>query len=390
MRVILVSHAVDNPNAGASRVYHQLAEGLGERGHDVTLLHLNELIPTWTGPRFVLRLRLPFVLSQRVARRLNQHDVIMASNGMLYPLFRHLQRTKSRSLLVNHIHGLTFFDNQAVLAEMSRGHGSITLLDRILFRRSAPSWDRLGCLFSDVTVVQNGRDLDYLSERRVSPLAFVPLSVHPQIRQASDSAPDQACRDPHRLLWFGAWSCRKGCHYLSRAFELILAECPGARLCVAGTDAPRRVVMAEFSPSISSRVDFVPRINIPEHIALLARTSILLFPSLSEGFGYALLEAMSMGVAVVTTQTGMGGDYLINERSAMVVPFGSSTHLARATIRLIRDTALRSTIARNGQSLSRQFTRDRFVRDYEGIFERFLEQRYAFAAEKRLDVETTQ
>jgi glycosyltransferase involved in cell wall biosynthesis len=372
MRLLLVSHAFNNPDAGASRVYHQLADGLKQRGNEVTTLHLNDLrLDSW----FVepaMQFGLPSMLSKRAAKEpLHSFDVIMCSNGMLSPLFKKQRHRGSAALLVNHLHGLNYFDHQAAVTEIMRGHVSVPLIHRAFASRLPMRWDRLGCKYADLTIVQNDRDRDYLSEHGVSPVIKIPLSVHPKIREASQTAPEPSSRDPHQLLWFGSWIARKGAYYLPRAFELIAARCPKARLIIGGTGRPKNVLKTQFASSVLPQIDFLNKISLHDHISLLSKAAILLFPSLSEGFGYALLEAMCMGVAVVTTQTGIGGDYLTDKSSAMIVPFGSAIHLAEASIRLIEEPSFRSSIAMNGKLLSKQFTSQRFACDYENTFRHY-------------------
>lgn len=372
MRLLLVSHSWNDPNAGASRVYHQLSEGLRDRGHEVQCLHRNDV----TIPRFIApvasRLWLPTCMSRRASREsLPTFDVIMASNGMLYPLFRRLKRDKTAPLLVNHVHGLSHFDYQATVTERLRGNISSSNLHRWVTGALPARWDICGSGVADLTIVQNDRDFDFLAERGVDPIVKIPLAVHPRIVEAAKSIPDPGVRSPQRLLWFGSWVARKGTHYLPRAFELIVDRCPNAHLTVGGTGLPAEKLRTYFKPSLWPRIDFLSRISVEEQIALFGRSSIFLFPSLSEGFGYAPLEAMSLGLAVVTTNTGMGGDDLLDGETALIVPFASSLHLANAAVRLMEDPRLRSSIAKNGQVLSHKFNVERFSNEYAETFERY-------------------
>jgi len=372
MRLLLVSHSLNDPNAGASRVYHQLSEGLRNRGHEVQCLHRDDVsIPRLVAP-VASRLWLPACMSRRASREsLPTFDVIMASNGMLHPLFRRLKREKTTALLVNHVHGLSYFDYQATVTERLRGNISSSYLHRFVTGVLPARWDILGSRIADLTIVQNDRDFDFLAEREISPIVKIPLAVHPRIAEAAESPPDPSARSPMRLLWFGSWVARKGAYYLPRAFELIVNQCPDAHLTVGGTGLPAEQLRTYFKPSLWPRIDFLPRISMEEQIALFRRSSIFLFPSLSEGFGYAILEAMSLGLAVVTTQTGMGSDYLRDAETALIVPFGSSLHLANASVRLIEDSHLRSSIAKNGQALSRNFSVGRFGDEYVAAFEEY-------------------
>lgn len=372
MRLLLVSHSWNDPNAGASRVYHQLSEGLRNCGHDVRCLHRDDVsIPRLAAP-VASRLLLPACMSHRASRESPRtFDVIMGSNGMLYPLFRRLKRENATALLVNHVHGLSYFDYQATVTERLRGNISSSYLHRFVTGALPSRWDLLGSRLADLNIVQNDRDFDFLAEHGVAPLINIPLSVHPTIAAAAESVPAPGMRSPQRLLWFGSWVSRKGAHYLPRAFELIVERCPDAHLTVGGTGIPAERLRAYFKASLWNRIDLVPRISVEEQIALFGRSSIFLFPSISEGFGYALLEAMSLGVAVVTTQTGIGSDYLRDGETALIVPPGSSLHLANAAIRLIEDSPLRCSLANRAQALSREFNAERFTREYASALEQY-------------------
>lgn len=372
MKILLVSHSWKDPNAGASRVYHQLTERLRDHGHEVICLHRDDVSMPWPVAPVASRLWLPASISRRASREpLRSFDVIMASNGMLHPLFHSLRRKDTITLLVNHIHGLSYFDYQATVTERLRGNISSSYLHRWVTGALPARQDLLGSRFADLTIVQNDRDLDFLAERGIDPIVKIPLAIHPRIAEAARSISEPGSRDPQRLLWFGSWVARKGAHYLPRAFELIVARCPSARLTVGGTGLPAERLRKHFKPSLWPRIEFLPRISVEEQISLFDRNSIFLFPSISEGFGYALLEAMSLGLAVITTHTGMGSDYLQDGKTALIVPHGSSLHLANAAIRLIEDAHLRCFIAKNGQSLSGDFTMGRFTNDYVTTLEQY-------------------
>ena len=370
MRLLLFSHSWNDPNAGASRVYNQLSEGLRNRGHEVQCLHRDDVSIHRLIEPVASRLWLPTCMSRRASREsLPTFDVIMASNGMLHPLFHRLKREKTTALLVNHVHGLSYFDYQATVTERLRGNRSSSSVHRWITGPLQARRDILGSRFADLTVVQNDRDLDFLAERGAAPIVNIPLSVHPRIEEAARSVPDPGTRSPLRLLWFGSWIVRKGANYLPRAFELIVDRCPDAHLTVGGTGLPAERLRTYFKPSLWPRIDFLPHISVEEQIALFGRSSIFLFPSISEGFGYALLEAMSLGLATVTTDTAFGADYLRDGQTALIVPSGSSLHLANAVVRLIEDASLRCSLAKNGQALSRNFSVERFISEYVEVFE---------------------
>jgi glycosyltransferase involved in cell wall biosynthesis len=372
MRILLVSHVADNPHSGSSRVYHLLTNGLRERGQTVRCLHLGDLqLPR--GFEFpARRLLLPQYASKAASAYLGEgFDVIMASSGMLYPLFRRLQRTARHPLLVHHLHGLSLFDRMAIVTETLRGHMSTSLAYKTVTGRLPVFWDEQGARHCDITIVQNGRDADAVEEVSRKPVKIIPLSLHPAIAEAAHGAPAMEMRDPSSLLWFGSWVERKGAFYLPRAFRKIVERFPEAHLTIGGSGMDRGDVIGGFDESLRARITVLPRITIEEHIAELARNSVFLFPSLSEGFGFALLEAMAMKMACVATNTGLGGDWLCDRDNAMIVPAASSLHLADAACALLDDGALRARLARNARAVAEKFTVERMLDSYLGVFEEY-------------------
>ena len=371
MRILLVSHSPKDPNGGASRVYHLLEKGLAARGHTVKALHYEDFGITRFGKKFVDRLFLPAAASRRAAQEtVHEYDVVMSSNGMLYPLFKTLRRKEKRPLLVNHLHGLVFFDHQAILTETMRGHMSTSLQFRLISGPLSRQWDYLGSQSADLTIVQNGRDLDFLLEKGIDPVVSIPLSVHPEIMAVGVVAPKPEERDPLSILWFGSWVERKGIYYLPRAFAGIAERYPEARLTLGGTGVSPEFVKNQFDSRLRPQIRCLPRISLQEQIAEYGRNAIFLFPSLSEGFGFTLLEAMSMGLAAVTTPTGLGGDWLRDRENALLIPPGSSLRVTEAVCELAGNAELRYRVAKNGQELSRHFTFERFIDSYEKSFEK--------------------
>ncbi|WP_380166002.1 glycosyltransferase family 4 protein [Jannaschia sp. R86511] len=370
MKVLLLSHVPDDPDGGASRVYHLLADGLRGRGHQVTLTHQEDIgLPRDRRLGLLARRTvLPRLLSRAAAAwDPAGHDVVMASSGTAHPLFRRLRSEPRRPLLVNHVHGLTVHDHVAALVEAELGHHRSGPANRLLTGPFQVRWDLAGARSADVTVVQNLRDLGTLRELGDLDLALVPAAVHPELLRAAEGAPDPAQHEADHLLWFATWEARKGAYYVPAAFRAVRRERPGARLTVGGTGRPAEQVRAAFAPEDRDAVTVLGRVSREEHARLLGRAGVFLFPSLSEGFGLALPEAMAFGCAAVTTGTAFGGDHLSDGVDARVVP-PTSEHLARAVLDLLGDDARRVRLATAGRALARTFTVERMLDGYEEVF----------------------
>lgn len=383
MRLLLLSHVPNDPDAGASRAYHMLADGLRGRGHSVTMRHLEDVrTPEYARLNLLARRTVMPQLVSRSASRLDlrDFDVVMSSSGMGYPLFRRLQTVprEGRPALINHVHGLTFYDHAASLFDHYTGQRRAALLNRLITGPMQARWDERGIATADVTVVQNLRDLSWIqSAFPEAEVRRIPLAVHPELLEASLAAEaTEAAADKPRsgLLWFGTWEPRKGAAYVPSAFRAVRQRFPEVRLTVGGASGSRTEVLEAFDPRDRHAVEVLPRVSVEEQVEVYARHSIFLFPSLSEGFGLALVEAMAFGLASVTTNTAFGGDFVRDGVTGRIVA-PTSVHIASAVVELLADPERTEEIGRAGQRLARTFTRDRMVEQYEALFDSLLTAR---------------
>jgi glycosyltransferase involved in cell wall biosynthesis len=368
MKILLQSHVLDDPDAGASRVYHLLADEMRSRGHLVTLRHLDDVqLPS--DPRLSLLLRrvaLPHLVSRCAgAADPMAHDVVMASSGMAYPLFRRLRGVTGRPALVNHLHGLHRHDHVAGMSEHHLGHVRAGMANRLVTGPVQSRWDLAGVASADATVVQNLRDLgDVRSLAAGSTVIMIPPALHPELLSAT---PVGRPASGARLLWFATWEARKGCAYVPGLLRHVRQQRPDATLTIAGTGRAAESIISQFHPEDRGSVTVLPRLTRAEQGDLLASATVFVFPSLSEGFGLALLEALAAGVPAVTTATGLGGDFLRDGVHARVVP-ATVEHMGRAVVELLDDPEARTMIGSRARELARTFTIERMADAYDDVF----------------------
>jgi glycosyltransferase involved in cell wall biosynthesis len=104
--------------------------------------------------------------------------------------------------------------------------------------------------------------------------------------------------------------------------------------------------------------------------ALYQSASALLFPSLEEGFGFPVLEAMMRGLPVVTSDTSslreVGGD------AALYADPRDPHGIAGEVTRAVEDIELRREMIRKGALRSREFTWERTARETLRVYEELL------------------
>lgn len=134
--------------------------------------------------------------------------------------------------------------------------------------------------------------------------------------QQAASSPPSGLRT---VLYSGSLIQRKGADLLARAFAIVAAENPLARLCIVG-DGPMRQEMQQILSKCADRVEwagFQPWDRLPE---FYARCSVFCFPSRYDGWGLALVEALAAGLpAIATDQTGAAIDLVAHGRNGWLV-----------------------------------------------------------------------
>jgi glycosyltransferase involved in cell wall biosynthesis len=162
------------------------------------------------------------------------------------------------------------------------------------------------------------------------------------------------------LLYFGGFDVRKNVERIVRAYHL--ARDSFARpiqLVIAGAmdlvghplyPDPRPVIR---DLGLEKQVIVTGRISEEEKPLLYSAATAFVFPSLYEGFGLPVLEAMACGTPVITSNVSslpeVAGD------AALLVEPESVEEIARAMVRLMNDSGLRDELRGRGLRRVRQF-----------------------------------
>jgi glycosyltransferase involved in cell wall biosynthesis len=126
-----------------------------------------------------------------------------------------------------------------------------------------------------------------------------------------------------KILFVGALGQRKGLSYALRAVELI-----GGKNCEL-TLLGRKV--AEGCPPLDQAVRthrWLPSVPHVQVLREMRQHDVLIFPSLFEGFGLAITEAMSQGIPVITTAHTAGPDIIDDRVDGFIVPIRSAEAIA--------------------------------------------------------------
>lgn len=171
-----------------------------------------------------------------------------------------------------------------------------------------------------------------------------------------------------RLSTVGRLSEEKGHIHLIEAMPLIRERHPRATLSVAG-DGPERPALERRAAELGLNgcVRFLGRIEDPA--PLLAQTDVYVQPSLYEGLGLAIAEAMAARCPVVATRVGGVPALVRDGTTGLLARPADPRSLAGAVDRLLSDAALAESLADAARRLvAERFSVERMVSRYEALY----------------------
>ena len=206
--------------------------------------------------------------------------------------------------------------------------------------------ERLGARHEIIRTVYNG----------VEPDDFPPVEAEPEVPTVS---------------WAGRIDPIKDIETLLRAFALVHKEMPEARLRMfGGTPAggkPYLEICRKLAEELGvsevttfeGRVDEIRDAYVAGHVVVLS--------SISEGFPYTVIEAMTCGRPCVATDVG-GVSEAVAE-TGIVVPPRDPTAMAKACLKLLADDALRARLGAAGRArVLEYFTVDKAVGTFDELY----------------------
>jgi len=104
---------------------------------------------------------------------------------------------------------------------------------------------------------------------------------------------------------------------------------------------------------------------------------VVLFPSLYEGFGMVVLEAMACGLPVVTTPIGGMADVIEDGVTGVFAPLRDSYALAEAALGLLADEQRRRKMGARARERAQAFTWAKVADQHESLYQTLLMRKRA-------------
>ena len=217
-----------------------------------------------------------------------------------------------------------------------------------------------------------------ISRAQVPPekIRVIPLGVDPP---AVALSPEERLQERTRILGdkgemvlsVGVLQTRKNTLNMLKALKTLPAK---YKLVLSGgngygSDAIHEFIRAE---SLGERVKLLGFVDDTQLAHLYQAASVFLFPSLEEGFGIPVLEAMASGVPVVTSNVSSMPE--VGGEAALYVDPHDPADIAQRVVQAVEDSALRAGSVQMGLARAREFTWRRTAEATLAVYEEILSE----------------
>lgn len=176
---------------------------------------------------------------------------------------------------------------------------------------------------------------------------------------------------PLRLLFLGQLGERKGTPVLLRALAMPSLRSGDWSLVLAGDGEVEEMRKLAVELGISERCTFTGWVDRMDAERLLSNSDIFVLPSRAEGLPVAILEAMSYGLAIVTTPVGAIAEAITDRETGLLIPPEDDTALANALVELLEQQDLRRRIGKGAKDkFHKEFTLQRYAESIREIYRR--------------------
>ena len=183
-----------------------------------------------------------------------------------------------------------------------------------------------------------------------------------------------------KVVFSGTLMKKKGVFTLIEAWPEVIKKNPQARLHMFGKDSidengtsVKSLLLQKLSPQYRDTVIFHGHVNNRQILNELLTASAAVFPSISETFGLAPVEAMAQGCPTIFTKLASGPEIINNGVNGILVDPFNPKEIAEAIIRILADKNLAQKIGFEGRkSVENRFSNDVILQQNEKMYQKVI------------------
>ncbi|MEW6171114.1 MAG: glycosyltransferase family 4 protein [Candidatus Omnitrophota bacterium] len=160
----------------------------------------------------------------------------------------------------------------------------------------------------------------------------------------------------------------KGQDILIVAVQKVIARFPYVQLLLVGEGKTKKdLIKLSKNLNLEKNIIFMPSVSDTNKV--LAAIDIFVLPSIQEGLGLALMEAMAKGIAVVGSRVGGIITLIKDNQNGLLVEPKDIEGLSEAIIKLIEDKTLAKTLGQNARSfIEKEFSLTQTVKKTQEVY----------------------
>lgn len=160
-----------------------------------------------------------------------------------------------------------------------------------------------------------------------------------------------------RVIFVGLTGVRKGVHYLVEAWQRLNLPAKSTELLIVG-NVQKDLKQVLAGMTIPANVNFCGSTTRETLRNLYHSSDLFVLPSLEDGFGMVIGEAMAAGLPVVCTTSTGAPDMITDGKEGFMVPPADSAALAEKILYIYENADQRCAMGQAGQKTIQNFTWD--------------------------------
>jgi glycosyltransferase involved in cell wall biosynthesis len=349
LSVLLVGDYPPDRTLGSSKVFYKLREEFQAFGHHCDIVFGDEIAAPHS--RQIRQVVSPWSAASSIIRHMNRqrYDVIDAASaeGLWIGMLKKIGGYGDVAVIARS-NGLEHLNYGRMIEDHRAGLNRKGWARRIWYPLTRLSQVAAAARAADRLLLLNEIDRRYAIDRgwkTEDEIDVVPHGVSPRFL----ANPVSEQRRGKGLLFCGSWDNSKGVPYVVRTFERLHERGRRLNLTVLGPGVSDDLVLDAFSPAARPFVHVIARVPEEDVIEMYRTHDVLLWLPTYEGFGLALLEAMSQALAAVATPVGCAPSIVRNGVNGLIVPRRDPDAAVAAVERLMDSPELRRSLGESAR-----------------------------------------
>jgi glycosyltransferase involved in cell wall biosynthesis len=190
-------------------------------------------------------------------------------------------------------------------------------------------------------------------------------------------------RDPNKVVFTGTLMKKKGIFSLLEAWPGVVYKFPEGKLHLFGKDSldgsgasVASVLFEKLSPSTRHSVIFHGRVDREKILFELSRAAVAVFPSFSEAFALAPLEAMAQECPTIFTKLSSGAEIIDDGINGLLINPRKPEQISEAIVKILMNSNLAERIGSEGRKkVMKNFSNEKIITQNEVFYRDLLKKR---------------